>query len=82
MATEPFENALALLISRELPLARHDPDRLSAITERLTHALAVTIAIGSGGDAARASTIIEGTRNYLDETVADLLPIGRLVRGG
>lgn len=78
---DDFGEALARVTSAELPHARRNPDRLAAMIERLAHALGMTIAVGSGGESSQAATLIDGAQNYLDETVADLLPMGRLIRG-
>lgn len=79
MTNKTFDVALVDVAGAELTHARKNPDRLAAMIERLTHTLAMTIAIGSGGDIAVAGTLSAGAQNYLDEAVADLMPIAKAV---
>jgi hypothetical protein len=66
----PFSVQLSTLCAAEASAAHSDPERIAAMVERLTHALAFTIAVGTGGNQQAMSDLIEGATAYLLESAA------------
>lgn len=62
-----FEETLAQLVSAEAVKAQRDPERMSALIERLGAALGLTIAVACRGDGAKMDALLEGATAYAHE---------------
>lgn len=75
-----FADKLAGLCGMELSAAKGDPERIGEMIERLTNAVAFTIAIASGGNAARMSEMLEGAESYLYDAATGHEKVGRFLK--
>lgn len=64
-----FSTELAKLVANEMRAANGDPEKIADMTERLIASLAFTIAIGTRGNNAKASELLEGCIAHLTETL-------------
>jgi hypothetical protein len=62
---ENFSEKLAALCSAELVKARREPDRAGAMIERLCGSLGLTLAVTTGGDAAKIDKLIQGCEGQI-----------------
>ena len=65
-----FETKLAVLTSAEMTAAKHDPERLALMFERLLNSAAFTIAMMGKGEAKAMNELLTGAEAYLGESVA------------
>ena len=63
----PFSDRLAHLVNVERMAAKHDPERIADMLERLAHVTGWTIAIEGDGDAGRAG-LADGVCNLIYDT--------------
>lgn len=59
-----FDQTFARLISAEAVKARMDPERMSALIERLAATLGLTIAVACRGDGTKLDVLLEGATAY------------------
>jgi hypothetical protein len=62
-----FSDKLSAMCSKELVLARRDPERMAEMIEALANVAGLAISIGSGGDAKVAQELTDGFENYMAE---------------
>lgn len=77
-----FEKAFQRLIAHELPHARRDAHRLAAFMEIQARALAMTIAMGAGGDGKRAEIMMQMNEELIAYEVTRLAPLSASVTKG
>lgn len=76
-----FSERLSMLCAGEMPHARRDEVRMAEMIGRLTHALGLSIAIATKGDAKFADMLLTGVEQQLVEVVSAHAPIGKLMAG-
>lgn len=76
-----FADEHAMLCAVELPKARHDAERLTAMLSALVEVLGLVIAVGSGGDAAKANELAEGVTARIFEAATENAGVAALVQG-
>lgn len=74
-----FSDDHAKLLSRELPMARRNSDRLADVLSTQVEALGLTIALAAHGDPAKASELLEGVTARLFEAVGEKAPIAHFL---
>ena len=76
---QDFETALAALCAKEISVARHDPDRMANMLERLCHNLGHTIAHASDGDAESVDQFMHGVEGYIFSAAVTASPLARFM---
>lgn len=75
-----FGTKLDSLVSLEMAQGtRADPEKMSAMIEKLSSALAFTVAIAAEGDSRRISELLDGTSNYIYQTASERAPLAKMI---
>lgn len=74
-----FTDKFGLLLSREVPAARRDPERMGDLIGALVDGLALTVAMATIGNGASPDELLEGISVQLVEGVAEKAPLARFV---
>lgn len=74
-----FETALAALCAKEISVARHDPERMANMLERLCHNLGHTIAHASDGQADHVDQFMQGVEGYIYSAAVTASPLARFM---
>lgn len=74
-----FATKLSGLVAKEMADAHGDAERIAVVLERLTHALAFSIAIAAKGDPKAMQNFLTGAESYLYETAAGLAPFSEIM---
>lgn len=78
MPDDDFAERLGKLVSRELPQARKDPERLAIMVEKLIAGAGLAIAVGCNGDPKSIEAMLQGVEAYLYESAAQYAGVGTL----
>jgi hypothetical protein len=76
-----FGDKLSALCAMELADAHGDADRIGAMIERLTNAVAFTVAIAARGDPKGMETMLQGAESYLYEAASGHGKMGKFMAG-
>jgi hypothetical protein len=79
--SDDFSDRLGVVCSAEMPLARRDAERMGAMIERLTDALALTIAVAARGNHDGMETFIQGIEAHLSVRALDHAKLVRFMDG-
>lgn len=67
------------VVTAELPHARRDPERMSALIEQLARSLGLAIAVGTNGDAAGIDKLMAGAEAHAHAEAVASAPLARLI---
>lgn len=81
MADIGFTSKMQALVAHELSAAHSDPERMGEMIERLTNALALTVATACKGDPVATNNMVEGISSHLMERVVDQSRLARFLAG-
>lgn len=71
MTADLFTGELASLVGRHAQAARHDPEALGNMIERLSASLGMTIALAAQGDPALIDKLITGCEAHIHAEAVD-----------
>lgn len=78
----PFADQLSAVCSKQLVLARRDPDLMGEMIERQISSLAFTIAIACKGNAKGLGEMLAGAENHLNEEAARYAGVAQVLETG
>lgn len=80
-----FADKLAAICAKEITEGRGDPDRISAMLERLSHSLGMVVAEVGRGQPRDIDDVMEAVEAFIHAGAVDHAPLARMMaelRGG